>query len=144
MNKWPFFIGGGPHMKPLCVLVTVAATCGGGLAARGEDQPAGGRAAKLVLTGKATFSVQATDVKVQIQPGDDAAAKLAESLKKVTGLGFQLDEQTKLVVAVPETEAKNVVSFINKTLAVEGLLTFTDNAALITIFGQPGAKIGSA
>ena len=98
--------------------------------------------AMAVMTGKATEFRNYSGGTFPIKPGEDVQKKMAEALRSVTVTKFSLDEKTGIVVALPANifNFNDVFKVYGKPMAVEGILTSTDNAILVEASGTKGAK----
>jgi hypothetical protein len=98
--------------------------------------------ARLLMTGKAEALVQVSGVKVTIQAGEDVKKKLADALKSITATMFNLDDQTRILIVLPKDSftVNDALKVLGKPMAVEGILTDSDDAGLIALSGAKGAK----
>jgi hypothetical protein len=98
--------------------------------------------ARVVMSGKATSFIQASSVRAEISAGDDVQKKLREALKQVTATTFKVGEKAGVVVVLPANTFKleDAVDLINAAVAVEGILSSTDDAVLIAVAGATGER----
>jgi hypothetical protein len=97
--------------------------------------------ARVVIAGKTYAFVNSTNVRVALRGDEDIQKKIAEALKEVNATGFNIDAKTGVVIALPKTFNKNnAFKLLGKRIAVEGILTSTDDGALFLASGSKGVK----
>jgi hypothetical protein len=99
--------------------------------------------ALVAMTGTPICALQASMVSVEIKPGQDVQEELTKALKEFKLTAIKFDEKTAVAVALPKNINFNdlgLAVFDKKMIAVEGLLTTTDNDLVIAACGMKGAK----
>jgi hypothetical protein len=111
-------------------------------AAPADEKPAAPAPARVTMTGKGASYIQASSVQVEIKAGEDAQKKLSEALKQVTATTFTVGEKGGVVVVLPANTFKldDALKVIGAVVAVEGVLSSTDNAVLVAVAGGADAK----
>ncbi len=98
--------------------------------------------ARVIITGKATSFIQKSSAKAEIKAGEDVEKKLAEALRQISATSFKITPSAGMIVALPadQFKLKDAAGFLNGMVAVEGLLTTTDDTVLMAVAGANGAK----
>jgi pimeloyl-ACP methyl ester carboxylesterase len=97
--------------------------------------------ARVVLTGKCRGFTTVSKVQVALRGDEDIQKELAAALKDITATGFQIDNKMGIAIALPKTfNINDAFQWLGKPVAVEGILTSTDDTVVIPVTGIRGAK----
>ncbi len=111
-----------------------------------SDRKATPAAARVAITGKPTMTVQVRDIHFELKPGQNVEEELAKALQEVTLTILKRDESTAVAVALPTKGldfTKLALATIRKDrlIAVEGILTTTDDKSVLELLGMKGTKL---